>query len=101
MHAEVQSSRFRFMLPGGSKHSCATEVADAGRWYHLVGVWNGTAVGIYRNGQHVESAATEGLTLDTSSLSAEPARIGPSARVDDRSELDFRGLIERWRSDCD
>ena len=45
-------------------------------------------------GDIMVSWPTEGLILDTSSLSAEPARIGASARVDDRSELYFRGLID-------
>ena len=85
---------FRFMLPGGSKRSCATAGTDVRVWYHVVGVWNGTELGLYLNGRCVATVPTEGLTLDASSLSAEPARIGASARVDGRSELYFRGLID-------
>ena len=63
-------------------------------WYHLVGVWNGTVLGLYQNGRLVATVPTEGLTLDAASLSADPARIGALPGADDRSELFFRGLID-------
>ncbi len=88
------NSRFRFVLPDGVKHGSATEVAEVNCWYHLVGVWNGSAVGIYANGRLVASQPTVGLTLNASSLSAEPARIGALPGAGDPSTVDFRGLID-------
>ena len=88
------NARFRFMLPGGSPRSCVSEVAEAMTWYHLVGVWNGKELVLYVNGRSAATVPTEGLVLDAASLSTEPARLGAWAKVDNRSELYFRGLID-------
>jgi len=42
----------------------------------------------------VASQPTVGLTLNASSLSAEPARIGALPGAGDPSTVDFRGLID-------
>ena len=86
------NDRFRFSLGG---NGCDSEVIQPKGWYHVVGVWNGTAQKIYVNGRLGGTVPNERLVLDTSSIAAgHGARLGTQAKSASREGRYFQGLID-------
>ena len=85
-----------FGLPAdhGGKALAASGKVQTGRWYLVVGAWNGAEQKIYVDGQMKATTATPGLTLNAATVGTEPARIGTQAKAGYRSGRYFRGAID-------
>lgn len=86
---------FRFLLStssGGQK--CYGGKAKVGRWYHVVGVWDGTEQRIYVDGQATGKVPTKDLVLNAESVSTEAAQLGAQAKASRRQYRHLRGILD-------
>ena len=74
---------------------CVSHKAEAThQWHHVVAIWNGIEQKIYVDAQLKSTEHTLNFILNTTSVSAEPARLGTQAKSALRENRYFRGLID-------
>jgi hypothetical protein len=72
--------KVRFSLPGhrDGGRACADTVVPR-EWHHVACVWNGSEQRLYVNAWLKAKTPTQGLALNTTTVSNEPARLGTKA----------------------
>ena len=70
------------------------KLEPTGQWHHVVAVWNGTEQRIYVDAKVKARTPTQGLTLNPTTVSAEPARLGAQAKSDAGEQRHFIGVMD-------
>ncbi|NQT16524.1 MAG: LamG domain-containing protein [Planctomycetes bacterium] len=84
-----------FLAEGYGGGTCVSDnLEPIDQWHHVAAVWNGIEQGIYVDAQLKAKVHAPDLILNTTSISAEPARLGSQAKAAGRERRHFQGMID-------